>query len=98
MSFHEYNLKFSQLYLYASEMVVDMRSKMSLFFAGFSHLASKEVNAAMLIGDMHITRLMIHVQQVKQHGPSPSSSSAPAPRNKGEFKNKNSQNFRVRPA
>ena len=34
MSVHEYWLKFTQLSLYAPEMVKDMKSRMSLFVAG----------------------------------------------------------------
>ncbi|KAK4737367.1 hypothetical protein R3W88_001064 [Solanum pinnatisectum] len=47
-------------------MVADMRSRMSLFVAGLSRLSSKEGNAAMLIGDMDIPRLMIHVQKTEE--------------------------------
>ncbi|XP_049410640.1 uncharacterized protein LOC125873834 [Solanum stenotomum] len=47
-------------------MVVDMRSRMSLFVIGLSRLSSREGRAAMLIGDMDIARMMIHVQQVKE--------------------------------
>uniref|UniRef100_M1DIK4 Gag-pol protein n=1 Tax=Solanum tuberosum TaxID=4113 RepID=M1DIK4_SOLTU len=47
-------------------MVVDMRSRMSLFVAQLSYLSSKEGKAAMLIGDMDIARLMINVQQVEE--------------------------------
>ena len=64
LSVHEYNLKFTQLSRYASEMVVNMRSRTSLFVAGLSRLSSREGSAAMLIGDIDIARLMIHVQQV----------------------------------
>jgi len=66
MSVHEYNLKFTQLSCYAPEMVDDMRTRMSLFVSGLSHLSSKEGKAAMLIGDIDIARLMIHVQQVEE--------------------------------
>ncbi|KAG5586825.1 hypothetical protein H5410_047259 [Solanum commersonii] len=93
MRVREYNLKFTQLSRYAPEMVVDMKSMMSLFVVGLSRLSSKEGKTTMLIGDMDITRLMIHQ---KQKGPAPSSTRAPAPRNKGEFKNQSSQNFRAR--
>ena len=48
-------------------MVVDMRSRTSLFVAGLTHLSSKESKATMLIGDNDTTRLMIHVQQVVEH-------------------------------
>ncbi|KAH0679012.1 hypothetical protein KY284_020097 [Solanum tuberosum] len=66
MSVHEYSLKFTQLSRYALEMVSDMRSRMSLFVAGLSHLLSKEGKATMLIGDMNIARLMFQVQQVEE--------------------------------
>ncbi|KAG5586522.1 hypothetical protein H5410_046956 [Solanum commersonii] len=47
-------------------MVVDMMSRMSLFVAGQSRLSSKKGRAAMLIGDMDISRLMVYVQQVEE--------------------------------
>ena len=47
-------------------MVDDMRSRMSLFVAGLSRLSSKKGKAVVLIGDIDITRLMIHVQQVEE--------------------------------
>ena len=62
MSMQEYSLKFTQLSHYALEMVADMKRRMSLFVSGLSHLSSKEGKAELLIGDMDITRLMIHVQ------------------------------------
>ncbi|WMV33558.1 hypothetical protein MTR67_026943 [Solanum verrucosum] len=46
-----------------TKMLADMRSRMSLFVAGLSHLSSKDGKAAMLIGDMDIVRLMVYVQQ-----------------------------------
>jgi len=42
-------------------MVVDMRSRMSLFVFGLSRLSSKEGKAMMSIGDMDIARFMLHV-------------------------------------
>ncbi|KAH0689385.1 hypothetical protein KY289_016743 [Solanum tuberosum] len=47
-------------------MVADMRSRMNLFVAGLSCLSSKEGRAAMLIGDMDISSLMVYVQQVDE--------------------------------
>uniref|UniRef100_M1DYX2 Gag-pol protein n=1 Tax=Solanum tuberosum TaxID=4113 RepID=M1DYX2_SOLTU len=78
MSVYEYSLKFTQLSRYATEMVANMRSRMSLFIVGLSHLSSKERKAAMLIGDMDIARLMIYVQQVEED----------KLRDREEFKNK----------
>jgi len=66
MSVHVYSLKFTQLSRYASEMVADMRSMMSLFVAGLSRLSSNEGKVVVLIGDMDIERLMIHEQQVEE--------------------------------
>nr|AAT39297.2 Gag-pol protein, putative [Solanum demissum] len=78
LSVHEYSLKFTQLSRYAPEMVADMRNRMSLFVAGLSRLSSKEGRAAMLIGDMDISRLMVYVQQVEEE----------KLRDREEFKNK----------
>lgn len=66
MSVHEYNLKFTQLFHHAPEMVADMRSMMSLFVSRLSRMSRKKGNVAMLIRGMDIARLMIHVQQVKE--------------------------------
>ncbi|KAH0781790.1 hypothetical protein KY290_001388 [Solanum tuberosum] len=76
--------KFTQLSRYASEMVADMRSKMSLFVVRLSRLSSKEGKAAMLIGDMDITRLMVYVQQVEEE----------KLRDKEEFRNKKAKTSR----
>jgi len=65
-SVYEYSTKLTQLSRYAPEMVANMRSRISLFVVGFSHMSSKEAKAAMLIGDMDIARIMIHVQQVEE--------------------------------
>uniref|UniRef100_M1DN83 Gag-pol protein n=1 Tax=Solanum tuberosum TaxID=4113 RepID=M1DN83_SOLTU len=59
-------------------MFVDMRSRMSLFVAGLSRLSSKEGRAAMLIGDMDFSRLIVYVQQVEEE----------KLRDREEFKNK----------
>ncbi|KAH0711565.1 hypothetical protein KY289_007524 [Solanum tuberosum] len=114
LSVHEYSLKFTQLSRYAPLMVADMRNRMSLFVAGLSRLSSKEGRAAMLIGDMDISRLMRAKTgsesgqqkgnsnrssfQQRQKGPAPSFARAPAPRYRGEFDGQNSKDFKARPA
>ena len=62
---HEYGLKFTQLSHYAPKMVKDMRSRMSLFVVGLGRASIKEGRAAMLIGYMDISRLMVYFQQVE---------------------------------
>ncbi|KAG5570616.1 hypothetical protein H5410_060382 [Solanum commersonii] len=66
ISVQEYNFKFTELSRDASEMVADMRSRMSLFMFGRSHLSNKKGKAAMLLGEMDIIMLMIHRQQVEE--------------------------------
>ena len=51
---NEYGLKFTQLSLYAPDMVRDMSSRMSLFIAGLGRSSNKVGRAAMLIGDVEI--------------------------------------------
>ena len=45
-------------------MVKDMRSGMNLFVAGLGRATKKEGRAAMLIGDIDISRLMVYVLHV----------------------------------
>ncbi|KAH0669628.1 hypothetical protein KY289_024121 [Solanum tuberosum] len=78
LSVYEYGLNFTQLSRYAPKMVADMRSRMSLFVAGLGLMSSKEGRAAMLIGDMDISRLMVYVHQVEEE----------KLRDREEFKNK----------
>uniref|UniRef100_M1E0Z9 Gag-pol protein n=1 Tax=Solanum tuberosum TaxID=4113 RepID=M1E0Z9_SOLTU len=78
LSVHEYSLRFTQLSRYAPEMVADMRSRMSLFVASFSRMSSKDGKAAMLIGEMDVSRIMVYVQQVEEE----------KLRDREEFKNK----------
>lgn len=47
-------------------MVAVMRNRMSLVVAGLSYMFSIEGRAAMLIGDMDISRLMVYVYQVEE--------------------------------
>ena len=59
-------------------MVKDMICRMSLFVAWIGSFSSKEDRAAILIGDMDISKLMINVHQVEEK----------KLRDKEEFKNK----------
>ncbi|WMV41486.1 hypothetical protein MTR67_034871 [Solanum verrucosum] len=65
-------------------MVADIRSRMSLFVVGLTHLSSKKSKASMLIGYMGIARLMIHVQQVEED----------QLKDREEFKNKSAKTSR----
>ena len=67
MSVHEYNLNFTQLSRYASEMVADMSSRMSLFVAGLSRQSTMEGKATVMTGYMDLTRLIFHVQQIEKY-------------------------------
>ncbi|KAH0759938.1 hypothetical protein KY290_023431 [Solanum tuberosum] len=84
LSVHAYSLRFTQLSRYASKMVADMMSRMSLFIVGcLIYRVRKKINA---------NRSSF---QQKQKGPAPSSSSPPVPKNKSEY---NSKNFRAKPS
>ena len=59
-------LNFSQLSPYFWEIVKDVRTRISLFVAVLGLSSSKVGRAAMLIGDMDISRLIVYVEQVKE--------------------------------
>ena len=63
---HEYGLKFTQLSCYDLKMVKDMRSRMSLFVVSLGHGSIQEGRAAMLMGDIDISMLMVYVQHVQE--------------------------------
>ena len=46
-------------------MVVDSRAQINEFLYGVSDLVKVECRNAMLLGDMNISRLMTHAQQVQ---------------------------------
>ena len=61
----EHGLKFNQLSRYASHIVPDSRTKMNNFLYRVSDLVKTECSSAMLLGDMNISRIMTHAQQVE---------------------------------
>ena len=65
MTVQEYGLKFNQISSYAPHMVADSRAHMNKFLYGVSDLVKTEFRNAMLLGDMNISRLMTHAQQVE---------------------------------
>ena len=50
---------------YAPHIVDDSRALMNMFLYGMSYLVKAECIKAMLLGDMNISRLMTHAQQVE---------------------------------
>ena len=64
MTVHEYGLKFIQLTMYFPHMVAHSRAQMNKFLCGVPNLVKIEYRNAMFLGDMNISRLMTHAQQV----------------------------------
>ena len=73
MTVQEYEIKFNQLSRYAPHMVSDFRAQMNKFLCGVSDLVKNKCRNSMFLGDINISRLMTHAQQVegykiKEHG------------------------------
>ncbi|XP_069151929.1 uncharacterized protein [Solanum lycopersicum] len=65
MTVQEYVPKFNQLSRYAPHMVADSKAQMNKLLYGVLDLVKTECRNAMLLGDMYISRLMTHAQQVE---------------------------------
>ena len=65
MTIQEYELKFNHLSRYAPHMVVYSRDQMNKFLYGVSDFVKTECRNAILLGDMNISRIMTHDQQVE---------------------------------
>ena len=61
----EYGLKLNQLSRYAPHMVADSSAHMNKFLYRVSDLVKIKCRNAMLLGDMNISRLLNHAQQVE---------------------------------
>lgn len=65
-SLHDYNLKFTQLSGYASELFSYTRSDKCLFISGLFCLSRKAAKVDMLIGNIDIKRILIPVSHVEE--------------------------------
>ena len=65
MKVQEYRIKLNQLSKYAPYMVANSRDQMNKFLYGVSDLVKTKCRSAMLLGDMNISRIMTHAQQVE---------------------------------
>ncbi|XP_069155776.1 uncharacterized protein [Solanum lycopersicum] len=67
MTVREYSLKFVKLSRYATPLVSTSREEMSIFLTGINGDLEEDCRAAMLHDNMDLSRLMMHVQQVKDN-------------------------------
>ena len=66
MTVREYSLKFVKLSRYANFLVSNSRDEMSRFLTGIAEDLEEECRAAMLHDSMHLSSVMVHVQQVEE--------------------------------
>ena len=65
MTVQQYELKFNKISSYAPHMVANPMAHMNRFLYEVSALVKIKYRNAMLVGDMNISRLMTHAQQVE---------------------------------
>uniref|UniRef100_M1DR42 Gag-pol polyprotein n=1 Tax=Solanum tuberosum TaxID=4113 RepID=M1DR42_SOLTU len=65
MSVKEYALKFTFFSKYAPSIVSIQRDKMNRFLLGLSDMVAKECRMEMLVGNMDISILLIHTEQME---------------------------------
>lgn len=65
MSVKEYVLKFTQLSLYAPELISSVRSRMRKYALSLSRDLVLECKAAILNNDIDISRLVVYMQKVE---------------------------------
>ncbi|XP_069144361.1 uncharacterized protein [Solanum lycopersicum] len=65
MIVQEYVIKFNKLSRYAPYMVAESKAHMNKFLCGVSYLVKTGCKNSMLLGDMNISTLMAHAQQVE---------------------------------
>ena len=65
MIVQEYGLKFNQLSRYSPDIVANSRTQINKFLYGVLDLMKTKCKIDILLGDMNISRLMTHAQQLE---------------------------------